>query len=206
MTERNGVLQLFTRAPHPGRVKTRLSPVLGRHGAAGFQETLIRRAAQLAARSGFAEVQMWTDDTAHPLLRELCGARGWPLHPQAGGDLGARMAGALRTGLAEHAFAVLMGTDCPSLTVADLNAAAGVLEAGADAVLAPAEDGGYVLIGVRVVRAELFAGIRWGGSRVAEATRARLRALGWRWHELAVQWDVDRPADLERFKGSRSSG
>jgi glycosyltransferase A (GT-A) superfamily protein (DUF2064 family) len=71
--------------------------------------------------------------------------------------------------------------------------------AGYDAVLGPAEDGSYVLIGVRQVCELLFAGIIWGVDAIARETRARLQALNWRWHELPPRWDMDLPEDVERL-------
>jgi len=80
-----------------------------------------------------------------------------------------------------------------------LREAAAVLQAGHDAVLGPAEDGGYVLIGLARTSPRVFDGIAWGSPHVMRDTRARLGALGWRWHELAELWDIDRPADLARL-------
>ncbi len=97
-------------------------------------------------------------------------------------------------------MALLMGTDCPSLTADDLQESAEVLRRGVDAVIGPAEDGGYVLIGLRRHTPELFTGIPWGTGAVLPRTRERLSGLGWKWHELSEQWDVDRPEDIERLK------
>ena len=66
-------------------------------------------------------------------------------------------------------------------------------------MLVPAEDGGYVLIGLNWCDARLFSDIDWGTDQVMAATRERLTALNWRWLELASSWDVDRPADYERL-------
>jgi rSAM/selenodomain-associated transferase 1 len=96
--------------------------------------------------------------------------------------------------------ALLIGTDCPSLTVDDLREAAEVLRKGIDAVIGPAEDGGYILIGLRRCVPDLFTGISWGTGSVLDQTRRRLRELRWKWHELSEQWDVDRPEDVERLK------
>ncbi|MDA1116706.1 MAG: DUF2064 domain-containing protein, partial [Proteobacteria bacterium] len=74
------------------------------------------------------------------------------------------------------------------------------LAGGADAVFAPAEDGGYALVALRRVSPRLFAGIEWGGPRVMAQTRERLLALGWRWRELRTVWDVDRPEDYRRLQ------
>ena len=77
----------------------------------------------------------------------------------------------------------MIGTDCPALTPELLRQAAASLDRHA-ATLVPAEDGGYVLIGVRQAAWPLFANIEWGSERVLAQTRARLVDLGWRWKEF----------------------
>ena len=98
---------------------------------------------------------------------------------------------------------MVIGSDCPELRPADLARAARLLAGGCDVVLAPAEDGGYVLIGARRVSARLFRDIAWGGPAVYETTVERLGALGYRWRALRRLWDVDRPEDLERLRWLR---
>ena len=58
-------------------------------------------------------------------------------------------------------------------------------------VLGPAEDGGYYLLGMGAPHAHLFEDIAWSTDSVAEATRARARALGLELVELAPWYDVD---------------
>ena len=94
---------------------------------------------------------------------------------------------------------LLIGTDCPALGPDDLRRAAQVLREGDDAVFLPAEDGGYVLIGLRQPLPALFDGIAWGTGSVMEATRTRMRAIGATWREPKMLWDVDRPVDLPRL-------
>ena len=97
---------------------------------------------------------------------------------------------------------VVMGTDCPFLEPNDLDRAAGVLHASdADVVIAPAFDGGYVLIGVDRPRPELFVKVDWGTGRVLDQTRARVRAARLRLVELEARRDIDRPEDLEALAG-----
>ena len=74
-----------------------------------------------------------------------------------------------------------------------------------DIVIGPAEDGGYVLLGLRGVPDCLFAEMPWGTADVLETTRARLRADGLGWIELEPRWDVDRPEDLPRWEALRRS-
>jgi glycosyltransferase A (GT-A) superfamily protein (DUF2064 family) len=88
------------------------------------------------------------------------------------------------------------------LTSGDLRRAAAALVEHHDAVLIPAEDGGYVLIGLKWWNAGIFTDIVWGTGQVMTATRERLAALNWRWLELPSRWDIDRPADFERLAAS----
>ena len=95
---------------------------------------------------------------------------------------------------------LVMGTDCPALTSAHLRQAAACLAAGDDAILVPAEDGGYVLIGLRQAHAGVFTDIDWGSGKVLQQTRRKLARLGWHWREPVRLWDVDRPEDLPRLR------
>ena len=97
---------------------------------------------------------------------------------------------------------LLIGTDCPALTATELRAAGLALAEGNDAVFIPAEDGGYVLIGLRRPIDSLFDGVPWGSDRVMDHTRESLRRVGLRWRELSPSWDVDRPEDADRLRAS----
>lgn len=177
---------VFAKQPLPGKAKTRLIPALGAEGAA-----------QLAA-----QMLQWIIEEARAtgLCVELCGdpdPAGWYggppviLSAQGEGDLGARLA---RAASRVHPL-LLIGADCPALDRARLRAAAAALETH-DAVLHPAEDGGYVLLGLRRFDASLFEGIAWSTPAVAEQTIARIRALGWTLDIRETLADVDEPADL----------
>lgn len=202
MTADTAIL-VFAKAPVAGRVKTRLIPLLGAEGAARAQAQLLRLSLATAARAAPARLQLWcAPDTAHPELQAAAAVFGASLHAQQGDDLGARMLHGLSTALADFPLAVCIGTDCPALRAGHLNAAARHLREGCDAVLVPAEDGGYALIGLRCSEPRLFAGIDWGGPQVLAQTRERLRDCSLRWHELEMLWDVDRPADWQRLLDS----
>jgi hypothetical protein len=127
------------------------------------------------------------------------------LRVQRGDDLGQRMQHALRAALRRHRSAILIGADSPALASADLRRAARWLRGGAHVVLAPAEDGGYALIGARRLSPSMFTGVKWGGSDVYRETVACLERAQLRWRALRTVWDVDRPADLERLRALRFS-
>jgi glycosyltransferase A (GT-A) superfamily protein (DUF2064 family) len=94
---------------------------------------------------------------------------------------------------------LLIGSDCPAITAEHLARAAAALEAH-DAVFTPAEDGGYVLVGIARPLPHVFEDVAWGTDGVMATTRARLGATGARWHELPPLWDVDRPDDYHRLR------
>ena len=185
-------------------MKTRLVPLLGEKGAARLHARLVERTLRTALASGFDNVDLYCSPGINNTFFMKNKKRfGVCLRSQGRGDLGDRMYRAFKRVLRRHPYAVLIGSDCPALTPADLRAAARALTAGADAVLSPAEDGGYALIGLRRVSRRLFDGIAWGGPTVLEHTRARLRRLRWRWKELRTVWDVDRPEDVARLRKAR---
>ena len=192
-------LIVFARAPEAGRVKTRLIPLLGEKAAARLHARLVERALRTARAAGFSQVELYcSPGIKNEFFKKMQMQFDVRLRPQGHGDLGERMYRALR----RHPGAVLIGSDCPALRPADLRAAARALRGGADAVLAPAEDGGYALIGARRAARTLFDGVDWGSARVLAQTQRRLRRLGWRWTELRTVWDVDRPEDVLRLRKS----
>jgi len=198
-------LIVFARAPEPGRVKTRLAPLLGEAGAARLYARLVAGTLGTALASGFGAVDLYcSPGIDHDFFIKSQRRFGVGLRAQGRGDLGERMYRAFRRALRSSPYVVLIGSDCPVLRPADLRAAARALRAGADAVLSPAEDGGYALIGLRRVSRRLFDGIAWSTPQVLAQTRRRLRRLGWRWQELRTVWDVDRPEDVARLKKFRA--
>jgi uncharacterized protein len=193
----DSTLILFAKAPVPGQVKTRLIPYLGAEHACALHVHLVRRAIETAKFSRIKHIELWcAPDADHPFFMACRDCYGVSLHRQQGIDLGSRMAGALSKVLERARSALLIGSDCPALTAEYLDAAARALSEGYDAVLGPAADGGYVLIGLKRIAPELFTGIPWGTVQVGDMTRNRMKALALRCWELPVRPDVDRPADL----------
>jgi rSAM/selenodomain-associated transferase 1 len=193
-------ITILAKAPLPGFAKTRLAPVLGEDGAAALQERLTARAVAAACDAATGPVTLWaTPDTSHQSFHALAQRHAITLRPQPEGDLGARMLTAIE--MAAGACLVV-GTDCPAIGAGELRSAAAHLRSGIDAVLIPASDGGYVLIGLRQPQPALFRDMPWGRDCVAAETRRRMAHLGLSWREPARLWDIDRPEDLVRLNGS----
>jgi len=205
--EANTIIVVFAKAPEPGAVKTRLIPALGAVAAAELQRRLAQRALEASLASGIGPVELWcTPDAGHSFFLDCARRYSVVLAVQGAGDLGERMQRAFDASLGARERVLLIGSDIPAMTAQYLRDADAALAAGCDAVLGPAEDGGYVLIGLRRSAPHLFAGMRWGGSDVCEQTRARLEQLGLRYRELPALWDVDRPEDLTRLEAGKNWG
>lgn len=191
---------LFAKAPVPGQVKTRLIPAVGaKRAAAIYQELLARMLTKVIA--DIAPVELWcAPDTGHGVFQAAARSPSVTLHTQVTGDLGQRMAYAAEQALARSASVLLVGGDCPVLESGHLCQALEWLAAGSDAVLGPAEDGGYVLLGLRKMDCQLFSDMPWGTGAVLDLTRQRLARQGRQWRELELLWDLDREADLQRYQ------
>lgn len=192
---------VMAKAPLPGRAKTRLIPALGAEGAAALAARMLDHALTEALAASLGPVTLCAAPQAsHPAFAGLAQAGRIGIVDQGEGDLGARMQRAFAHALSRHAGALLIGTDAPALDAAVLRAAHAALT-GHDAVVVPAHDGGYVLIGLRRIEPRLFADVPWSTPQVMALTRERLRGAGLRWAELPPLHDVDEPADLVHLAG-----
>lgn len=207
-------LIVMSRAPVPGRTKTRLIPALGAEGAAAFHAACLR---DVLAEAEAWRQQLAEQDTALQLTLSITPAGSeaafraagvdLPAHAnvaaQRGDTLGERMREALRDGLADAECVLLVGCDLPLLTWAHWEAAARALD-GHEAVFGPATDGGYYLIGVRrpasgsVWEGMLDVGNRGSGT-VLERTLVRAKELGLSVAQIAKLPDADTPEDLRRI-------
>lgn len=191
-------LHLLAKAPIAGKAKTRLIPLLGADGAAEAHRQLLQQCLANACKALPAErITLWTAlDHEHPLFIQLQQAYGIQLRPQPPGDLGARIQACLQ---AEPGPAMVMGSDCPSITPAMIQQCV-IQLAHAEVVILPAEDGGYGLIGTCRALPELLTDIPWGTPQVLAQTRRRLEKLGLTATYPAIIWDVDHPEDWQRWQ------
>lgn len=191
-------IAILAKAPIAGYAKTRLIPAIGAHAAAVLQERLTERTVTTAIASGVGPVILCcAPDATHDSFLKMVARLRITLRPQPQGDLGARM---LAAAAGSAGPVLIIGTDCPALTEMHLRSAAAALHDGADVVLIPAEDGGYVLLGMRKAQPALFSNIAWGGSTVLADTRARIIEHRLMLIERPPLWDVDTEIDLARLE------
>lgn len=185
---------VLARAAIPGAAKTRLISAVGAAGAAALQAHLTELALRRACATQ-TQVLLWLAGAADPSVTRLAHELGVEVRPQPDGDLGDRMLAALCHAQACDRRGIVIGTDCPAQSEADIEHA-GALLGEYDVVLQPAHDGGYVMIGMALPHPEVFAEMPWGTDAVLAKTRERICALGLRHAELRALPDLDRPEDI----------
>ena len=185
-------LLIFTRNPEPGKCKTRLAATIGDRAALDIYIHLLRHTAAACAVLDTADKYVYFSE--HPGDGSIWNPETFRQEVQAGPDLGARMQHAFETAFARgYRRVVLIGSDLPDLTTADLQNAFSALNTH-ETVIGPAADGGYYLIGLTRMIPGLFEDKPWGSSRVLEATLSDLSGIAV--SLLSEKNDVDRYEDI----------
>ena len=215
---RGCAVAVLAKAPRPGRVKTRLSPLLLPEEASMMSAAFLRDiTANIAAASRDAPITGWVayapaglealfDGMLEPGTGLVLADGAIEAPPDVQG-FGLCLLHAVRALLGQgFASVCLLNSDSPTLPTALLvEAARRLAEPGDRAVFGPAEDGGYYLLGLKAEHARLFGDIDWSTERVADQTRARAAELGLDLVELAPWYDVDDRAALRRLLEGRTA-
>lgn len=197
-------LGIMTKAPKPGRVKTRLSPPLTPDEAAGLNTCFLRdksAAIAKAAKGGLAlGIGIYTPVGEEAAYDGILPDE-FALIPQRGDAFGERLINAIDD-LMQVGFesACLMDSDSATVPEKVYADAASVLhEPGDRIVFGASDDGGYYLIGMKKLHRRLFEEIDWSTERVAEQTIARAAEIGVEIKQLPTWYDVDDRATLRRL-------
>lgn len=191
-------LIIFTRYPEVGKTKTRLIPALGEKGAADFQRQMTEQTiitARKLRETTPVNIEVHFTGGNQELMQKWLGDD-LIFQAQKGENLGAKMLYAMEQALSAHNHRVIIiGIDCPSLNESILLEAFEGL-ANNDLVIGPALDGGYYLIGLKILVSELFEGIKWGTPQVFSQTENIAKKLNLNIYQLPILKDIDRPEDL----------
>jgi len=195
-------LCIFVKAPRAGNVKTRLAASIGLDAAARLADAFFWDTLALAEQFTTlrAVVALSGEEKLLPMLRDRVA-----IWPQGDGDLGARLARNLRRALTERPRALVIGTDSPGLPATLIAQARAALDTH-DAVLGPAADGGFYLLGMRTCPEGLLVGLPWSAGNTLEKTLTRLEERGLTVKLLPPWFDVDLERDLERLRTLLSAG
>ena len=201
----DAALLVFAKVPRPGRVKTRLTPVLSPLEAARLYTAFLRDTLRQVARLE-VNVRLYV---AQPLPDE--GIAGLPaevsLHEQEGDGLGPRMKQAFEDTLeAGYDRAIVMGSDHPTLPRSFLRQADRALRAPQSLCLGPTEDGGFYLLGMSAFYPQLFDDMSYSHSQVFADTLARAGRTDANLTVLPQWYDVDTPQDLHRMLADLETG
>ena len=198
-------LALFARWPAAGEVKTRLSPAVPTALALDLYRAMLEDA--IALTVGTEAEERFVYWAGAPAVRDgFTVPRAFGVRDQQGGNLGERIERAFDELLASPGDrAVVVGADCPALEPSTLAGAFDVLESH-DAVLGPARDGGYTLVGLRRRAPGLFRDIEWSTPRVLDQTMERAARAGLTIALLPALDDLDTPEDLLRWIACRAGG
>ncbi len=192
-------LCLMAKAPVAGAVKTRMAPPLSPAQAAQLAAQMLRQTVRAACRHWPGEVMLWVSPRPdHPLFVQLAARWRLTVVTQTDGDLGTRMAHALRGAMARRGAdaAAVMGCDTPHCPPATFAAAHAML-ARRECPVGPAADGGFYLLGLQRGDPMPFANIDWLAEQTLPAVRAHARDLTLSLRDLPPLRDIDRYCDLE---------
>ena len=184
---------IFVKAPRPGFVKTRLAATIGNEAACDAYCQLTENVLANLAPLPHLEIRFTPDDAEKEITQWL--RDDWTAHPQGNGDLGDRMHQAFTE---VNSPAIIIGSDCPQVELSDFRTAAKALQTH-DAVIGPATDGGYWLIGLNAPCPALFEGVEWGSDSVLQSTLVKAHEAGLSVEILRKLTDVDTGADWEKF-------
>ena len=197
------VILVFAKAPVAGSVNTRLIPDLGVRVATKLQEDFIYQRLHMLQQANLCAVTlMCAPDIHHECFVQCQQQYNVTLQQQTGDDLGERMFNGIEQSLQSYKYCIVIGTDAPALDAAQITSAIETLHEDKDknsqVVFVPAEDGGYVLVGMNQAYGFLFNNICWGSDEVMQQSRETLQRNNVNFTELAECWDVDNIEGYQR--------
>ncbi len=192
----------MTKAPEPGRVKTRLSPPLTPNEAAELNKSFLNDIGHSIDQAGKSTcgcgVAIYTPVGKESLYDGIF-PESFRFVPQRGTEFGERLrfAGEDLLQIGFDSFC-LINSDSPMVPASSYARAAELLANPGDrVVLGPSEDGGYYLIGLKRMHTRLFEEIEWSTEKVFHQTMQRAKELGLNVEQLPPGLDVDDSATLE---------
>jgi rSAM/selenodomain-associated transferase 1 len=183
---------LFAKSPAPGRVKTRLFPVLRPDLAAELHSAFVLDMIHRFRHVEHTDFELHTDTCS-----DAWASLGVTRNVQISGDLGLKMVHSLRHGLdAGWSRVIIIGSDAPTLPMDYVRQ---LLDASSDVALGPANDGGFYAISASRIHPAMFDTVSWSQPDTLIQTVAAIQRCDLS-VELGAEWyDVDEPADLDKL-------
>jgi uncharacterized protein len=186
-------LVIFVRNPISGQVKTRLAKDIGDERALEIYQQLLQHTLEITRSLSFRKFIYYADEVSD---YDLWSVPGYTKRKQNGNDLGERMLNSFKE-LFDQGFTqiIIIGSDCLQLKMETLEEALALLESN-NAVIGPARDGGYYLLGLTKFYPELFINKPWSTDKVFAKTIEDFIDLGISYALLEELSDIDTVADL----------
>lgn len=196
----DAVILLYAKAPIEEKVNTRLIPDIGVQAATKLQHDLIHQRLSMLTQANLCAVNlMCAPDSQHECFLQCEQQYPITLFEQTGNNLGERMLNGVKAALQHYKYCIVIGTDAPALNETKIKQAIEILHTNTKVVFVPAEDGGYVLVGLQKPYDFLFQKISWGSTQVMQQSRDKLKEKNVAYKELATCWDIDRLEDYQRY-------
>jgi len=205
----NTAVVIMSKIPLPGYTKTRLMSVLSPQECVAFHRACLNDIVKNITVLGlpvflyYAPAALeddrlvdWQDNSWWELNDELFS--NVSMYPQLGKDLGERMYQASRELLSKVEAVIFLGSDLPDIPTSVLIQAMEGLKSN-DVVIAPTEDGGYYLLGIKQAHSCLFENISWGSSEVLAETLGRIKGRGLSFTLLMIGRDIDTWEDMQGY-------
>lgn len=188
-------LIIFIKNPELGKVKTRLATTVGDRKALQLYNLLLEHTRSISSGTPSNRYLFYSRFVNH---YDRWNRTQFEKHLQTGPDLGTRMKNAFEQVLLYENRAIIIGSDCASLSTQILDEAFQALQQH-DFVLGPALDGGYYLLGMNQFYPTLFDDISWSTHEVTNQTLEKIRQLKKSVHLLPSLSDIDTEEDWNKF-------
>lgn len=188
-------LIIFTRNPELGKCKTRLAKSVGDVEALKIYKHLLQHTANVSKKVDTERYVFYSENIQH---NDIWDDTFFNKKLQQGNDLGERMENAFRALFSEgFKKIIIVGSDLLDLDEGIIKNAYQKLEEN-DAVIGPAEDGGYYLLGMKIINKNVFKNKKWGTETVLKETKKNF--LKESLYVLETLNDIDYLEDLQPYK------
>ena len=194
---------MMLKAPLEGYAKTRLASALGAPGAQDAYEELLKVLFDSLEDLPDMELRVSPKESLK-WAQSMCRRPDWSVNGRGMENLGERLERAARETLIHHSAVILIGADCPYIQPEDIAKAFAALETH-EAVIGPARDGGYWLLGLKKPFPDLFTRMPWSTHQVFQETVHRLERMRVPYQRLRLLEDVDELGAWQRFQSHRST-